>query len=257
MCETWDLESLLHAPIECGCALAYSFTEVATRRSELPSRSTGFTALPSTFAYFVLIGLLGVVLRLLGVVRHRVALLLQFLDRRQQLRDRGADVGQLDDVGVRSLGQLTQLGQIVGLPLRRRQLLRKACQDAARQRDVAGVHGDARGPGEGLDDGQQRVGGEGGRFVGLGVEDLCCRHAAPETSIIFAAWPWRWLNAWPGWPWRRSLPPSCRRRCQRPSFAAPSISWRSPRRSPTATGAFLPVCARRISRSVKTACRSG
>ncbi len=43
-------ESALHLPIECGCLRAYCFTAFATRRSELPSRSTGFTALPSTFA---------------------------------------------------------------------------------------------------------------------------------------------------------------------------------------------------------------
>ena len=36
----------------------------------------------------------------LGVVGQVVALLLQLLDRRLELRDRGADVGQLDDVGL-------------------------------------------------------------------------------------------------------------------------------------------------------------
>ena len=51
MFDTCDFELLLHLPIECGCFLAYCFTGAATRRSELPSRSTGFTALPSTFAY--------------------------------------------------------------------------------------------------------------------------------------------------------------------------------------------------------------
>ena len=52
---TWLLESLLHAPIECGCACAYAFTGPATRRSLLPSRSTGFTAEPSTLAYFAFV----------------------------------------------------------------------------------------------------------------------------------------------------------------------------------------------------------
>ena len=33
-------------PYECGCAAAYCLTEAGARRSELPSRSTGFTALP-------------------------------------------------------------------------------------------------------------------------------------------------------------------------------------------------------------------
>ena len=45
---TWVFESGDHAPIECGCLRAYCFTEAAARRSEFPSRSTGFTALPFT-----------------------------------------------------------------------------------------------------------------------------------------------------------------------------------------------------------------
>jgi hypothetical protein len=40
-----------HAPIECGCDLAYSLTAFGARRSELPSRSTGLTADPSTLPY--------------------------------------------------------------------------------------------------------------------------------------------------------------------------------------------------------------
>ena len=43
---TWVLESGDQAPIECGCERAYCFTEAGARRSELPSRSTGLTALP-------------------------------------------------------------------------------------------------------------------------------------------------------------------------------------------------------------------
>ena len=46
MCATLVLESGDHAPIECGCILANCLTEAGARRSELPSRSTGFTALP-------------------------------------------------------------------------------------------------------------------------------------------------------------------------------------------------------------------
>mmetsp|Transcript_2304 Transcript_2304/g.6414 ORF Transcript_2304/g.6414 Transcript_2304/m.6414 type:complete len:255 (-) Transcript_2304:583-1347(-) len=44
--------SLLHSRIRTGGRVrwAYFFTGAATRRSELPSRSTGFTALPSTLA---------------------------------------------------------------------------------------------------------------------------------------------------------------------------------------------------------------
>ena len=45
---TLVLESLDHAPMVCGCFLAYSLTALGARRSELPSRSTGFTAEPLT-----------------------------------------------------------------------------------------------------------------------------------------------------------------------------------------------------------------
>ena len=46
MWATLVFESGDQAPIECGCFRAYCFTEAGARRSELPSRSTGFTALP-------------------------------------------------------------------------------------------------------------------------------------------------------------------------------------------------------------------
>ena len=48
MWATLVFESGDHAPIECGWLRAYCFTEAGARRSELPSRSTGFTALPLT-----------------------------------------------------------------------------------------------------------------------------------------------------------------------------------------------------------------
>ena len=44
--DTFVLLSVDQAPIECGFAWAYFFTARAARRSELPSRSTGFTAEP-------------------------------------------------------------------------------------------------------------------------------------------------------------------------------------------------------------------
>ena len=48
----------------------------------------------------------------------------------------------------------------------------KAGEDASGQRDVPRLDDDAGGARERLDDRQQRVGGERGRFVGVGVEDL-------------------------------------------------------------------------------------
>ena len=48
--ETWDFESSGQTPIRCGLFFAYSFTARGARRSEFPSRSTGFTALPLTLS---------------------------------------------------------------------------------------------------------------------------------------------------------------------------------------------------------------
>src|SRR5699024_5869651 len=53
----------------------------------------------------------------LGVVRQVDALRLQLGDGGLELRHRGGDVGQLDDVGLGGLRQLAQLGQGVGLAL--------------------------------------------------------------------------------------------------------------------------------------------
>jgi len=49
MWETWVREAGSQAAIECGFLRAKFFTAAGARRSELPSRSTGLTALPSTF----------------------------------------------------------------------------------------------------------------------------------------------------------------------------------------------------------------
>ena len=50
MWATLVLESGDQAPIECGWLRAYDFTEAGARRSELPSRRTGLTALPFTLS---------------------------------------------------------------------------------------------------------------------------------------------------------------------------------------------------------------
>ena len=50
MVATRVFESGDHAPIECGFARANAFTEAGARRSELPSRKTGLTALPFTLS---------------------------------------------------------------------------------------------------------------------------------------------------------------------------------------------------------------
>ena len=50
ICATLVLDSGDQAPIECGWFRAYCLTDAGARRSELPSRSTGLTALPLTLS---------------------------------------------------------------------------------------------------------------------------------------------------------------------------------------------------------------
>ena len=56
---TCDLESGDHAPIECGCVRAKALADAGARRSELPSRRTGLTALPLTASYLTRTGSAG------------------------------------------------------------------------------------------------------------------------------------------------------------------------------------------------------
>ncbi|MNH10881.1 hypothetical protein D3C79_703720 [compost metagenome] len=89
------------------------------------------------------------------VVRNVEALGLQFLDRGLELRYRGADVRQLDDVGFWRGCQLAQFCQVVGHLLVGAELFREGRKDAAGQRDVPGFYGDVGASGEGFDDGEQ------------------------------------------------------------------------------------------------------
>ncbi|MNM36337.1 hypothetical protein D3C81_470450 [compost metagenome] len=106
------------------------------------------------------------------VVRQDEALVLQFLDRGLQLRHRGRDVRQLDDVGFRLGCQRAQLGQVVADLLPVFQVIRELRQDAAGQRDVTGFDTDTGSGGKGIDDRQQRLGGQERSFVGERVDDL-------------------------------------------------------------------------------------
>ena len=110
-------------------------------------------------------GLLVVGLRVLRVVGDGVARGLQLGDRRLELRDRRADVRQLDDVGLGGGGQRAELGQRVG-----HQVERGA--DAAGQRDVARLDRDPGRARERLDHGQERVRRQRRCLVGVGVDDL-------------------------------------------------------------------------------------
>ena len=107
-----------------------------------------------------------------GIGRHVVTLALEFLDRGLELRDRGGDVGQLDDVRLRPHREFSEFGEFVVDPLRRLQFIREIGEDAAGQRNVLQLHRHAGGGDEGLDDRQQRVGRERRRFVGLCPNDF-------------------------------------------------------------------------------------
>mmetsp|Transcript_22242 Transcript_22242/g.70087 ORF Transcript_22242/g.70087 Transcript_22242/m.70087 type:complete len:283 (+) Transcript_22242:388-1236(+) len=115
--------------------------------------------------------LLGLVLGLLGVVRQRVALRLELRDAGLELGDGGADVGQLDDVGVRRLGELAKLREDVRHPLLAREALRELRDDAAGHRDVLELDAHARVLCESRNDGVEGVGRQHGRLVGVGVHD--------------------------------------------------------------------------------------
>ncbi|MNO97285.1 hypothetical protein D3C76_889860 [compost metagenome] len=116
--------------------------------------------------------LLFVGLRVFREVRDAVAQRLQFGDGALQLRYGGADVRQLDDVGFRRSGQGSQVGQVVFDPLVGVELVGEGGKDAPSKGDVAGFDIYVGGGGEGFDDGEKRVGSEGGSFVSEGVGNL-------------------------------------------------------------------------------------
>ena len=120
--------------------------------------------------------LLGIRFRVFRIIRDFVSLGLQFLDRRLQLRQRCADIGQLDDVGFRLQRQLAQFGQVIGDSLACGQVLGEGREYASCQGNIPGFDGDAGCPGEGLDDRQQRVGCQRRRFVGQRVNNFLVRH---------------------------------------------------------------------------------
>ena len=117
-----------------------------------------------------------VVLGILGIVGQRIALRLELLDGFLELGDRGADVGQLDDVGLGRQGQLTELSQIVGDFLPFFEIIGEIGDDAAGQGNVPGFHLDARSLGEFLDDGKQGVRGQIRSLVRVRPDDLMRAH---------------------------------------------------------------------------------
>ncbi len=86
------------------------------------------------------------------IVGNVVALALKLLDRGAQLRHRGADVRQLDDVRLGLLGKRPQFTQRVRDPLVVAEPVGELGEDSSGQRDVAQLELDSSGAGECPDD---------------------------------------------------------------------------------------------------------
>ncbi len=126
--------------------------------------------------------LLGIRLRIFRIVRDLVALRLQFLDRGLQLRDRCANIRQLDDVRFRFQRQFAQFGQLIRDLLGRSQIFREVREYASCKRDVSCLNGDAGSLGKGLNNRKQRVSCQSRRFIGQGVNNFLGRHVCSRSE---------------------------------------------------------------------------
>ncbi len=128
--------------------------------------------------------LLGFGLRVFRIVGDPVSLRLQFADRRLELRERCADIGQLDDVCFRFERQRAQFAEVIGNFLARGQVFREIREDAASQGNVPRFDGNTGRAGKGLDDGEQGIGGQCRRFVGQCVDDFLTCHDFLFSSCL-------------------------------------------------------------------------
>ena len=133
--------------------------------------------------------LLRIGLRILREIRHGKTIALQLLNRRHQLRDRCADIRQLDDVRLRRLGQLAQLGERIGNALFVSEALGEIGENTPGQRDVLQLKLNAGTLRERAQDRQQRLRRQRRRFIGLRINNLGSGHAKSlgrgETSTSF------------------------------------------------------------------------
>ncbi len=132
--------------------------------------------------------LLLVVLRMARIVRQVIAFGLQLLDDGHQLRHRGADVRQLDDVGGRVLRELTQPSEVVRHALLVGQAVGELRQDARSHRDITGLDVDPGRLGERPDDRQEGVGRQQRRLVRQRVDDrrLLVAHVVFSRPVVSA-----------------------------------------------------------------------
>jgi|GEM_PF-4920398 len=98
----------------------------------------------------------------------------------------GTDAEMLGSLMMLDLGlerEGAEFGEVIGDALLGREKVGEGGEDAAGEGDVARLDVDARVLGKGLHDRQERVGGERGGFVGLGVDDRRIRgHDEKESS---------------------------------------------------------------------------
>mmetsp|Transcript_30551 Transcript_30551/g.88137 ORF Transcript_30551/g.88137 Transcript_30551/m.88137 type:complete len:492 (-) Transcript_30551:7-1482(-) len=109
---------------------------------------------------------------------------LKLRDRGSQLRHGRRDVRQLDDVGCRALGQLSEHTHVIFHALLRREVVRKAREDPSRQGYVLLLDFDAAHAAEGAKHRQQGVGGQHRGLVGVGVCDLDVRNADVHIMAV-------------------------------------------------------------------------
>ena len=122
--------------------------------------------------------------RLLRIVRKLIPLRLELGDGGLELRHRGGDVRQLDDVGLRGGGQLAEFGQRIPRALVLREAVGERGEDTPGQGDVPGGHLHPRAGRIGLDHRQQGVGRQHRRLVGVGVDDGGHAQAFPSVSRL-------------------------------------------------------------------------
>ena len=85
--------------------------------------------------------------------------------------------GQLDDVGARRQGDLTEFVKRIGNALSVGEALRELGENPASKRDIASADFDASGGGKSLHDRQKRVCRQRRRLVGDGVKNCGLGHA--------------------------------------------------------------------------------
>merc|ERR1719233_182049 len=106
------------------------------------------------------------------VVRYVVTLGLELSNALKELGDGGRDVGELDDVALRSLCKLSKSCKFIRNPLLWCQSFWEVCNQTTSHRDVSLLNLNAHRLGKPLDDWQQGESCQHGCFITLGVDDL-------------------------------------------------------------------------------------